>query len=118
MKIAKIQLSHNYNDIISVANLLSAWKKFKVGKMNRKDVQEFNLCLMDNILSLHQELINRTYKHGKYKYFKIYDPKPRDIHKANVRDRLVHHAIHRIFYPFFNKTFIFDSYSSRKTKGT
>lgn len=44
-------------------------------------------------------------------------PKPRNIHKASVRDRLIHHAIYRILYPFFDRTFIADSYSCRKEKG-
>jgi retron-type reverse transcriptase len=73
---------------------------------------------MDNILSLHNELVNQTYNHGGYKAFKINDPKPRNIHKANVRDRLLHHAIYRILYPFFERTFITDSYSCRIRKGT
>ncbi|MEN9413606.1 MAG: hypothetical protein RLZZ342_693, partial [Candidatus Parcubacteria bacterium] len=51
-------------------------------------------------------------------HFRISDPKPRDIHKASVRDRLLHHAIHHILYPFFDKTFIADSFSCRVGKGT
>ena len=58
------------------------------------------------------------YSHGGYHAFNISDPKPRNIHKASVRDRLVHHAIYRILYPFFDKTFINDSYSCRIGKGT
>jgi len=73
---------------------------------------------MDNIFSLHEELFNHTYNHGGYQAFKINDPKPRDIHKASVRDRLLHHAIYRILYPFFDRTFISDSYSCRLSKGT
>ena len=73
---------------------------------------------MDNILALHHELAVGTYKHGGYKHFRISDPKPRDIHKALVRDRLLHHALYRKLYPFFDRTFIADSYSCRKGKGT
>lgn len=73
---------------------------------------------MDNILELHRELMDRTYHHGGYQGFKINDPKPRDIHKASVRDRLLHHAIYRILYPPFDTKFIFDSYSCRRDKGT
>ncbi len=73
---------------------------------------------MDNILALHHDLAAGTYKHGGYKAFKISDPKPRDIHKASVRDRLLHHALYRTLYPLFARTFITDSYSCRKGKGT
>lgn len=116
--IMKIQLSHKFEDIISVDNLLSAWREFSRGKRKRRDVQEFSLNLMDNILELNQDLKSLTYKHGGYQAFKINDPKPRDIHKASVRDRLSHHAIYRILYPFFDKTFAADSYSCRLNKGT
>lgn len=79
---------------------------------------EFSTHFMDNILRLQRELETKSYKHGSYYAFKINDPKPRDIHKALVRDRVVHHAIYRILYPYFDKKFIYDSYSCRDNKGT
>ncbi len=72
---------------------------------------------MDNILALYTDLVNRTYIHGGYREFRINDPKPRLIHKASVRDRLLHHAVHRMLYPFFDRIFIFDSFSCRTNKG-
>jgi len=114
----RIQLSHKFEDIISVENLLEAWKEFVRGKRKKSDVQEFSFRLMDNILSLHSDLANRSYTHGGYQAFNICDPKPRNIHKASVRDRLLHHAIYRILYPFFDRIFIADSYSCRLEKGT
>lgn len=81
-------------------------------------MQEFQYFLLDNIRSLHNDLNNKTYIHGGYYAFNISDPKQRNIHKATVRDRLLHHAIYRILYPFFDKTFIADSYSCRLGKGT
>lgn len=112
--------THNcsYEDIISIENLLSAWREFVHGKRKKKDVLEFQEDLMENILSLHKSLKDETYKHSTYYAFKISDPKPRDIHKATVQDRLVHHAIYRVLYPFFDKKFIADSYSCRENKGT
>ena len=74
--------------------------------------------LMDNIYFLHNDLKNKIYKHSNYEAFKINDPRPRNIHKASVRDRLLHHAIYRILYPYFDKKFIHDSYSCRIDKGT
>jgi retron-type reverse transcriptase len=107
-----------FNDITSLENLLLAWEEFIRGKRKRKDVQEFQICLMDNIISLHEDLKNKVYKHGPYEAFNISDPKPRNIHKATVRDRLFHHAIYRQLYPVYDKTFIAHSYSCRKNKGT
>jgi len=109
---------HKYNDIISVENLLLAWQEFLKGKKSRKDVQEFQLHLMKNIFELHLDLKNKNYKHSKYQKFNVSDPKPREINKAKVRDRLLHHAIYQKLYPYFDNKFIFDSYSCRNGKGT
>lgn len=114
----KIQLSHKFEDIISIENLLEAWTEFVRGKRIKADVQEFSFRLMDNILTLHDDLANLTYRHGGYHAFNISDPKPRSIHKASVRDRLLHHALYRKLYPFYNRTFISDSFSCRVRKGT
>ncbi len=114
----RIQLGHTFKEIISTENLLEAWTEFIKGKRTKQDVLEFKEHLIDRVHSLHDELISKTYRHGPYIPFNISDPKPRNIHKAAVRDRLLHHAIHRKLYPFFDRTFIFDSYSCRKDKGT
>lgn len=114
----RIQFNHTYGEIISVENLLEAWKEFKRGKTKKEGVQKFQLRLMEHILALHADLRNRTYQHGPYRHFRIADPKPRDIHKASVRDRLLHHATYRKLYPFFDRTFIADSFSCRLGKGT
>lgn len=114
----KIQLIHSFKDIISVENLLEAWKEFSKGKRGRRDVQAFCLRLMDNVFLLHNDLATRTYQHDGYQAFNVSDPKPRNIHKASVRDRLLHHAAFRVLYPFFERTFIADSFSCRLGKGT
>ncbi|HUX35971.1 MAG TPA: reverse transcriptase domain-containing protein [Candidatus Paceibacterota bacterium] len=114
----KIQFIHSFEKIAGMENLLEAWEEFARGKRDRRDVREFSLHLMDNLFSLHNNLINHTYLHGEYQAFNICDPKPRNIHKATVRDRILHRAIHRVLYPFFDKTFIADSFSCRVGKGT
>lgn len=107
-----------YHNIISLENLLEAWKEFLKGKRSKKDVQQFQYRLSDNVLDLHDDLKSKTYTHGGYYAFNISDPKPRDIHKASVKDRLLHHAIYRRLYPFLDPAFIYDSYSCRKLRGT
>jgi RNA-directed DNA polymerase len=72
---------------------------------------------MRNVIDLHQSLATKTYQHSPYEAFNISDPKPRSIHKASVRDRLLHHALYRVLYPQFDQTFIADSYSCRRDKG-
>ena len=70
------------------------------------------------MFQLHQELKDKIYRHSPYTAFYITDPKLRHIHKACVRDRILHHAVFRILYPIFDQHFIFDSYSCRLGKGT
>ncbi len=107
-----------FYDIISAENLFSAWDKFKNGKRNKKDVQLFEWNLEENIFRLHRELKNKTYKHSGYLSFNISDPKPRNIHKAQVRDRVLHHAVFQILNPIFEAGFISASFSCREGYGT
>jgi len=107
-----------FEKIISIENLLLAWQEFLRGKRHRLDAQLFGVRLMDNIFALHHDLSYHTYRHGGYQAFNISDPKPRLIHKAEVRDHLLHHAVHHVLYPFFDQLFIFDAYSCRLSKGT
>lgn len=99
-------------------NLFFAWREFKRGKTGKHEVQKFGLNLENNLFDLHQVLKEKKYIHGDYVSFYVSDPKLRHIHKASVRDRVLHQAIFRILYPIFDKKFIFDSYSCRKNKGT
>jgi len=107
-----------FDQIISLENLFLAWKEFKRGKKNKPDVQEFEFNLEDNLFQLHRELKTKTYQHSNYTSFYVKDPKLRNINKAFVRDRVLHHAIFRILYPIFDESFIFDSYSCRLDRGT
>ena len=109
---------HKYQDIISIENLLATWNHFVRGKRSKKDVIAFQLELADNLIELYESLKNKTYKHGGYHAFNISDPKPRNIHKATVRDRVLHHLIYKELYRYFDSRFIYDSYSCRKGKGT
>ncbi len=107
-----------YPLIISAENLFAAWEVFKSDKRNKPDVMEVEQNIEREIFKLHRELQSQTYKHGPYSGFWIRDPKLRRIHKATVRDRVLHHAIFRIINPVFEPTFIPTSFSCRVGKGT
>lgn len=107
----------SYHDIVSLENFYCAWSEFLVGKRTKLDVEEFSVRLMDNIMLLANDLSDMSYRHGGYKSFYVNDPKRRHIHKASVRDRLLHHAVYRKLYPYFDRHFIYDSYSCRLGKG-
>lgn len=70
------------------------------------------------MFTLREELLFGVYHHGPYARFIIHDPKKRTIHKASVRDRLVHQAVVNVLEPIFERQFIFDGFSCRAGKGT
>ncbi len=107
-----------FNEIISPENLFSAWDAFRSDKRNKRDVMEFEWNLEENIFNLHRELKQKTYTHGPYTGFYITDPKQRHIHKASVRDRILHHAVFSVLNPIFESTFISSSFSCRIGYGT
>lgn len=104
--------------LFCIVNLKRAWSKFIKGKKKRKDVAEFAKNLNANLFNIQSFLSDKQYKHGPYRSFYVYDPKKRHIHKAEVRDRIIHQAIVNILEPIFEPRFIFDSYASRKGRGT
>ena len=107
-----------YGVIISLKNLFDAWKEFKCGKIKKADVSQFAVDVEEHLFDLHHRLASDQYSHGQYSAFYVRDPKLRSIHKAKVIDRVLHHAIFLVVEPIFDSSFIFDSHSSRKTKGT
>jgi len=78
----------------------------------------FSRFLEENLFDLYELLKNKTYKHDGYQEFYVRDPKIRDIHKACVKDRVVHHLVSKVLEEIFEPTFFAHSYSCRKMKGT
>lgn len=107
----------NYQALVSMENLFCAWEAFRVGKQYRRDVVLFERHLEDNLFGLHEELSTQSYRHRPYEMFHVWDPKFRVIHKAVVRDRMVHHVVFSFLEQLFAKTFIHQSYSCQKRKG-
>lgn len=95
-----------------------AWEEFKHGKGKKMDVLKFEKNLEQELFQLHRDLRDKTYKHGGYTDFFICDPKLRHIHKATVRDRVLHHAVYQIINPIFEPMFIATSFSCRIRKGS
>lgn len=106
-----------YSEIISLKNLVLAWKKAKKGKTKKDYVIEFEKNLPFHLKSLHKELVSQSYYPLPLQTFVLRDPKTRKISKSDFRDRIVHHALCNIIEPIFDKTFIQDNCASRKKKG-
>ncbi|MEK6968866.1 MAG: reverse transcriptase domain-containing protein [Nanoarchaeota archaeon] len=107
-----------YSQSYSYSNLFLAYQKARRHKTLRSEVIEFEQDLGNNLSKLQLELIFHTYKPQPLTTFVIRDPKTRKISKSHFRDRIVHHALCNIIEPFFEKSFIYDSYANRKRKGT
>lgn len=107
-----------FPEVIVPEALFRAWEEFRRGKSTKRDVLLFERDLEQNIFQLHRDLRDKTYRHGPYIGFTISDPKLRHIHKATVRDRVVHHAVFMVLNRIFEPTFIADSFSCRVGKGT
>ncbi len=99
-------------------NLKLAYKKASKGKSKKLCVMLFKKRLNFNLRKLEYELKSLTYKPQPLNNFVVRDPKTRIIHSSAFRDRVVHHALINVIEPIFDKSFIFDSYANRKTKGT
>lgn len=107
-----------YSKLCSFENLYSAYLKARKSKRYKEYVLDFSWNVEKELIKLQGELLNKTYKHGEYYEFTLYDAKKREIKAAPFRDRVVHHALCNIIEPLFDKGFIYDSYACRKEKGT
>lgn len=107
-----------FYDVISPENLLRAWRKFSKGKRTDSEIAKFELHLEEQIFSLHKRLAEGTWTNDPYICRHIADPKPRIVHVASIRDRVLFQAMYHKLYQIFDQTFIHDSYASREEKGT
>lgn len=107
-----------FEDTFSKENLFSAYIEARRGKRTKAACFEFEKTLGLNLKNLRDELLSEMYVLRPYYTFEINDPKPRVIHAPAFRDVIVQHAIYRVIYPIFDKTFIETSFACRKGKGT
>ena len=98
--------------------LYQAWADASRGKKGKRATLEFARNLGANLDALHTELHTGTYHPQPYTQFLVYEPKMRTIFAPSFRDLVVQHAIYRLTYPIFNRTFIDQSFACRTGKGT
>lgn len=88
------------------------------GKRKMSYVRKFAKHLSENLNMLCDELLSRSYKALPSKCFIVSYPKKREVFAAMFRDRIVHHLYFRYTHQMFERTFIADSYSCIKGRGT
>lgn len=85
---------------------------------NKRTQLGFEINQEDNLRQLVFEVNRRIYKPGPTICFIIKEPLTREVFAPQFRDRVVSHLLFKMISPLFERTFIHDSYSCRKEKGT
>jgi RNA-directed DNA polymerase len=106
-----------FEKIVNFENLVQgARMALRGGK--RINAARFYFHLETELIRLEDELQSGEYRPRPYRIFEIFEPKRRVISAADIRDRVVHHAICRILEPIFERRSIADSYACRRGKGS
>jgi len=95
----------------------ATWKAAK-GKRYTLAVLKYQEDLDENLRQLREQIMRARVEVGDYRYFKVYEPKERQICASAFREQVLHHALMNECHPYFERAQIFDSYASRKGKGT
>lgn len=101
--------------------LFDAYFDAKAGQGLKKTALDFEENEEKYIWDLAKDIYNRTYKPRPQTVFMIEDPichTKREVFAPEFRDRIVSHFIFNLINPIFDPTFIYDSYSCRKGRGT
>ena len=101
-----------------LTDLYKAYKDARKNKRGKAYQLKFEFNLEDNLVTLRDELYNGTYKPLPSTCFIIHDPKMREVFAADFRDRIVHHLFYNYTHVLLERTFIHDSYSCIKGRGT
>ena len=99
-------------------NLRLAFVKARKGKRYTRQVLDFQDQLDENLLVLRGQLQSGLVDVGNYRYFKIYDPKEREICACAFPEQVLHHALMNVCHDCFERKQIYDSYACRLGKGT
>ncbi len=101
-----------------LTDLFTAYYIARANKRNTYSQMRFERNLSENLVSLYEDIRNRKYKVGRSECFIVREKVKREIFAASFRDRIVHHLLFNYLNPILEPTFIEDSYSCRKGKGT
>jgi hypothetical protein len=102
----------------SIEEVFRAYHNCRSNKRNTANAIAFEVDYEHNLVQLHKDLNKGTYKIGRSIAFIVDNPVKREIFAADFRDRVVHHLVIVKLNHFFEKQFLYDSYSCRVGKGT
>lgn len=104
--------------IADADNLRLAFWKARKGKSWSKPVKAYRADLDANLMLLREQLLSGKVQVGRYHFFKIWDPKERQICAPSFAEQVLHHALMNVCHDRLEKIQVFDSYACRKGKGT
>lgn len=107
-----------FEQAFTEAGLYQAYLDARKSKRRKRACFQFERRIGAQIHALLDELKSGTYRPRPYYQFVVHEPKPRLIHAPAFRDCVVQHAIYRVIYPLFNRTFIAQSFACRPGYGT
>ena len=114
----QLSLFDNLNEDKILTDLFQAYFDARKNKRNTINALGFEKHFEVNIFKLYEEILSGFYEPQKSICFIVDRPVKREIFAADFRDRVIHHFIFNLISPIFEKTFINDTYSCRKGKGT
>lgn len=112
------RVGHLFEQAFTPEALYQAWLDASAGKRAKRATLAFGRNLSANLDALHTALHDGSYRPQPYQEFRVYEPKERIIFAPAFCDLVVQHAVYRLIYPIFNRTFIDQSFACRKGKGT
>lgn len=101
-----------------LADLHTAYLDARWHKRQKPYQLHFESHAEENLTALCDELWQRSYQPRRSSCFVITDPKQREVFAAQFRDRIVHHLYFNYTHELFERTFIADSYSCIRNRGT
>ena len=108
-----------YNNICKLENIEKVFNEICRNTKNKKRVEKYKQFKCANIYDVYNTLKNKEYKPGKLNVFEIYEPKKRRIVSQEMKDKLVNHLVARyILYPSILPCLIDENVASRKNMGT
>ncbi|MBQ9357020.1 MAG: hypothetical protein IJT98_07010 [Prevotella sp.] len=101
-----------------LADLHQAYYDARRHKRQKPYQQRFERNAEANLAALCDELWERRYEPQPSTCFIINEPKRREVFAANFRDRVVHHLYFNYTHEMLERTFISDTYSCIRHRGT
>ncbi len=104
--------------VFTFAAVYRGYRQCRRRKRGTANAQRYEHRLLDHLVDTTRSLQDRSYAPSRSLCFVARQPKAREIHAADFRDRVVHHVLVPPLEALFEPVFIHDRYSTRVGKGT